>query len=284
MTHSTPMATDTPPASSLYFGEVMHERFKPFSHRFTYRVFSAFLDIDRIDDVARRTRLFSRNRFNLYSFYDRDHGPRDGSSLRRHVERLLKEAGQTFEPVQIRLLCYPRILGHVFNPLSIYYCYDPDGEIGALIYEVRNTFAEHHSYVAPVTSDEAAETGIRQSRDKLFYVSPFIDMKARYNFTLRRPDQRLHVLIRETTDGSDLLLACFTGKRRDLTGRNLMIATMKFPLMTFKVVAAINFEALRLWLKGAKFITRPAALNPPISFGEASNPGRDKNDCVRTTQ
>lgn len=282
----TPAPTEpkTPPSSSLYFGEVMHERFKPFSHRFTYKVFSAFLDIDRIDDVARKTRLFSRNRFNFYSFYDRDHGPRDGSSLRLHVEKLLKQAGQTFQPAEIRLLCYPRILGHVFNPLSIYYCYDRDGEIGALIYEVRNTFAEHHSYVAPIMRDEAGHAGVRQSRDKLFYVSPFIDMAAQYNFTLRRPGRRLHVLIRETAEGSDLLLATFKGTRHDLNGRNLMIAALKFPLMTLKVVAAINFEALRLWLKGAKLFSRPAAPPPPVSFVRGSKPGRDENECAHAAQ
>ena len=145
----------------------MHERFQPFSHRFTYKVFSAFLDIDRIDELSARLWLFSRNRFNLYSFHDKDHGPRDGTALRPHVERLLTAANASFEPANIRLLCYPRILGHVFNPLSVYYCYDAANVLRALIYEVRNTFGEHHSYVAPIAAGENSGTGVRQARDKL---------------------------------------------------------------------------------------------------------------------
>ncbi len=276
--------TSNPPPSSLYFGEVMHERFQPFSHRFTYKVFSAFLDIDRIDELSSRLRLFSRNRFNLYSFHDKDHGPRDGTALRPHVERLLTDANAGFEPASIRLLCYPRILGHVFNPLSVYYCYDASNVLRALIYEVRNTFGEHHSYVAPVAAGESSGTGVRQARDKLFYVSPFITMDARYNFSLRAPGDKIHVLIRETADGADLLLAAFTGRRHGLSDRKLLHAAIKFPLMTLKVVGAINFEALRLWLKGAKLVKRPAAPNPPVSFAGGKKRDAVEQNCAEAAE
>lgn len=276
--------TSNPPPSSLYFGEVMHERFQPFSHRFTYNVFSAFLDIDRIHQLASKLRFFSLNRFNLYSFHEKDHGPRDGSPLRPHVERLLRDAGATFVPASIRLLCYPRILGHVFNPLSVYYCYDADNELRALIYEVRNTFGEHHSYVAPVVEDEGSSAGVRQARDKVFYVSPFIEMGARYNFSLRTPGERIHVLIRETLDGADLLLATFTGHRHALSDRKLLHTAVKFPLMTLKVVGAINFEALRLWLKGAKLVNRPAAPNPPVSFVGGKKRDALEQNCAEAAE
>lgn len=274
----------TPPPSSLYFGEVMHERFRPFSHRFTYKVFSAFLDIDGIRDTASSLRLFSTNRFNLYSFHEKDHGPRDGSPLRPHVERLLREAGAEFEPANIHLLCYPRILGHVFNPLSVYYCYDAGNELRALIYEVRNTFGEHHSYVAPVAAGEGGSAGVRQARDKLFYVSPFIAMGTRYDFSLRNPGDRIHVLIRETAEGADLLLATFTGRRHALSDRTLLHAAIKFPLMTLKIAGAINFEALRLWLKGAKLVEKPAPPKPPVSFaGDRKRDALERN-CAEAAE
>ncbi len=274
----------TPPPSSLYFGEVMHERFQPFSHRFTYKVFSAFLDIDRIHELSSRLRFFSTNRFNLYSFHEKDHGARDGSPLRPHVERLLRDADAGFEPANIHLLCYPRILGHVFNPLSVYYCYDADNKLRALIYEVRNTFGEHHSYVAPVAAGEGSGTGVRQARDKLFYVSPFITMGARYNFSLRTPGDKIHVLIRETEAGADLLLATFTGRRHALSDRELLHAAIKFPLMTLKVVGAINFEALRLWLKGAKLVDRPAAPKPPVSFVGGKKRDALEQNCAEAAE
>jgi uncharacterized protein len=280
-----PTTTPRQPASSadhaLYFGEVMHERLRPVHHRFTYRVFSILVDVDRLADLGRRLTLFSHNRFNLYSLYDRDHGNFDGGPLRPHIETLLREAGRTIPPTRIDLLCYPRILGFVFNPLSIYYCYEANGEIGAIIYEVRNTFGEHHAYVAPVEPGQAGDAGVRQHADKRFYVSPFIAMAAGYRFTLRRPGERIHVLIRETIGDEPLLTAAFTGRRRDFTDRQLLVALMRFPLMTLKVVAAINYEALRLWAKGVGFVDRQRAPEPPGTDagypvgGEAKTPPRE---------
>ena len=244
----------TAPAA-LYFGDVMHVRLKPVSHRFTYGVFSLLIDIDRREECARLTPLFSLGRFNLLSFRAADHGAGDGE-LRAHIERLLRPAG--IAPERILLLCYPRVLGFAFNPLSIYYCFD-GGQLAALVYEVRNTFGQSHTYVAPVRPGEASEAGIRQSREKLFHVSPFMDMQLRYHFRLRAPGGSLGVRILETDAQGPIFAAAFFGRRRTLNSANVLAAFFGLPFMTMKVVAGIHWQALRLWLKGMRL----RAIPPP---------------------
>ncbi len=245
--------------AALYFGRVMHARTRPAAHRFTYAVFSMLVDIDRLPALARRTRFFSLNRFNLFSFHVKDHGPRDGKPLRPHIETLLKDAGISIEGGRIRLLCYPRILGYVFNPLSVYYCYRPDGELAAIVYQVHNTFGDAHSYVAPIEPAERHGRVIRQTRDKLMHVSPFVGMTAAYHFALDDPASRMAVHIREHDEQGPFLTATFDGEARAFTGTNLVKAFFRYPLMTLKVIGAIHFEALRLWAKGVPYFARPAA-------------------------
>ncbi len=164
------------PAAFLYRGDVMHARLKPMSHRFVYRVLNLLIDLDRLDEADRQSRLFGVNRGALYSFHERDHGPRDGSPLAAYVRALAANAGVDLSGGRILLLCYPRLLGYAFNPLSVYYGYRADGTLALLVYEVRNTFGEHHSYVCPVLPGEVGAGGIRQARNKRMYVSPFIGM------------------------------------------------------------------------------------------------------------
>ncbi len=246
-------------AASLYVGDVMHARLKPFGHRFTYRVFSLLLDLDRLAEAGRRSPLFSVGRFNLVSFAPRDHGPRDGSDLRAHVEGLLAAQGIA-APARILLLAYPRILGFTFNPLAVYYCYDADGRITALVYEVRNTFGGLHPYVLPVSDDALDARGLRQEQAKLFYVSPFLHMDHRYLFRMRPPGDTVHIRILECDAQDPVLAATFQGARQIFTTATLARACLALPLMTFKVVAAIHWQALKLWLKGAKYI--PEAPQP----------------------
>lgn len=257
----------TQDAAALYVGHVMHARMKPFTHRFRYDVFSLLIDIDRLDDASSMSALFSVERFNLLSFKSKDHGPRDGSSLRAHVDRLLGDAGIHARPARVMLLCYPRILGFTFNPLSVYYCFDEKDELSALIYEVRNTFGEIHSYVAPVQAHERSAHEVRQERDKLFYVSPFLEMPLRYRFRLTKPDETLRLRILEVDREGPVLAATFSGGRRPFTTASLLKVCAAIPLLTFKVVAGIHWEALKIWLKGAKIQPRP---QPPerASFGE----------------
>ena len=260
-------------APCLYLGRVYHGRLSPFRHQFTYRVFSLYLDLDGIPQLGRQLRLFSHNRRNLLSFHDTDHGARDGSPLRPWVEAALAARGlESCVGGPIGVLCFPRLLGYVFNPLTIYFCHRPDGALAALIYEVKNTFGQQHAYVLPVgeaRSGEArpGEAGapVAQACDKRFYVSPFIEMDCRYRFRVRPPGERLSVLIRQSDSSGDVLVASQTGRRVRLTDARLLRAVVTHPLMTHKVIAAIHWQALRLWLKGARFHRKPAPPAEPVS-------------------
>ncbi len=256
-------------AASLYRGEVMHARMKPVPHRFTYSVFNFLIDLGRLEEAGGSSRLFSVNRRNLLSFHEADHGPRDGSSLLAHAQRLLGEAGIDITGGRVLLLCYPRLLGLVFNPLSVYYAYRVDGALAGVIYEVRNTFGQHHSYVAPIEPGDLSAAGLRQERAKLFYVSPFNGMAMRYLFRLRPPTDTISVRILETDDDGPLLAATFKGQRKPLTDSTLLAALAAVPLLTATVVAGIHWEALKLWLKGLRLVPRPAP-PPAVSYGDGS--------------
>jgi DUF1365 family protein len=248
-------------AAALYIGDVMHARLKPMGHRFSYRVMSLLIDLDRLDEADRQSPLFGVNRAALYGFHERDHGPRDGSSLRRYVDRCAVECGVDLSGGRVLLLCYPRLFGYTFNPLSVYFCYRADGESALMIYEVRNTFGEIHSYVLPVTASDRRPAGIRQQQDKTFFVSPFIAMAMRYHFRVSPPDQSVKLRILETDREGPLLAATFNGARRHLNTARLLKSLVALPLVTFKVTAAIHWEAFRLWIKGARLVPKPQPAN-----------------------
>ncbi|MGL5446626.1 MAG: DUF1365 domain-containing protein [Rhabdaerophilum sp.] len=258
-----------PQAPALFYvGPVMHARMKPKAHRFSYSVFALLVDLDRLGAANGLSRLFSIGSFNLISFDLKPHGLTKGSpDPRADVARALKAAGMREEPAQILLLCYPRVLGFVFNPLSVYFAYAADGRLIGVHYEVRNTFGERHSYVEPVEAGQLNEAGLRQEAEKLFYVSPFMNMAMRYHFRLRPPTERdIALRIHETDAEGPILAATFTGQARAITARSCLALALGLPLMTLKVVAGIHWEALRLWLKGVTFVTRPAP-PPPASHG-----------------
>lgn len=243
---------ETIPEPGLFPGLVMHHRLRPFRHRFVYRVFSLLLDLDRLDLLDRRLRLFSVERWNLFSFRNRDHGARDGSALRPWVETRLAEIGLDLGEGPIRLLCFPRMLGYVFNPLSVYFCYDPASSLRAIVYEVKNRLGQQRAYTLPVL-EQRADGQIRQACGKDFYVSPFIDLDAGYRFKLIPPRDRLSVVIQEEVEAGTQLVASLTGRRVALSDRQLLRAALRVPFMTQKVTAGIHWEALKLWLKGARF-------------------------------
>lgn len=234
----------------LYTGHVMHMRLTPFAHRFRYRVFTLLLDVDRLEETCGRLRLLSLDRFGLMAFYRRDHGPRDGSDLRPWVEGQLARSGLA-RPARIRLLAFPRILGFVFNPLSVYFGEDAEGRLESVIYEVKNTMGDQHAYVLPARPDR--DGAIRQRQRKEFFVSPFLGMEQVYAFTVRPPDERLSLRIRQRDGDGPWLIAAQTGRRRSLSDRELLRQWTVHPLMTLKVIVAIHWQALRLWLKGARF-------------------------------
>ena len=238
------------PPAALYIGDVMHARLKPVGHRFRYRVMSMVIDLDRLHEAGEQSWLFRVNRRGFYSFHESDHGPRDGTPIRPYIEAVLAQNGVDLTDGRVVLLCYPRLFGYVFNPLSIYYCYDRTGTLAALVYEVRNTFGELHSYVRPVAPGEVTSAGVRQEEEKAFYVSPFIAMAMRYHFRLTEPGEHVKIRILETDAEGPLLAAAFSGRRRALTTSNLFWMLVRLPFMTAKVIGGIHWEALQLWLKG----------------------------------
>ncbi|UPK07737.1 DUF1365 domain-containing protein [Bradyrhizobium sp. 170] len=270
---ATPAGSERPSnAAALYVGCVMHARLKPMSHRFSYRVMSLLIDLDRLADADRQSPLFGVNRAALYSFHEADHGKRDGSSLRAYAQRCAAERGIDLTGGRVLLLSYPRLLGYTFNPLSVYFCYGADGELALLIYEVRNTFGDIHPYVLPVLSGEISDAGVRQRQDKLFYVSPFIGTAMRYHFRVLPPGDRVQLRILETDREGPLLAATFNGSRRVINTRELLRAFFALPLVTIKIMAAIHWEALRLWLKGARLVPRKdAALNTGLATGKSND-------------
>lgn len=247
------------PPAALYFGDVMHARLKPFGHRFTYRVMNLLIDLDRLDEADRMSKLFGVNRRALYSFHEKDFGARDGSSLRTFAERTAASVGINLRGGSVSLLCYPRLLGYAFNPLSVYFCNNAQGELVSIIYEVRNTFGEMHHYVLPVDARERRCGFVRQEQDKLFYVSPFLGHAMRYHFRINPPSETVKIRILQTDREGPVLAATFSGKRRRLAGWELVKAFLLLPLVTLKIIGAIHWQALRLWIKGAKIVPRLAS-------------------------
>jgi DUF1365 family protein len=245
-------------AAALYVGDVMHQRMKPFGHRFRYKVFSLSIDLDRLDKARSLSALFSVNRRNLVSFYEYDHSGDQG--IRAYADDLLAQAG--LRARRILLVCYPRILGYVFNPLSVYYAYGERDEVIALIYEVRNTFGERHTYVCPVGPEEMSVAGLRHTFEKLFHVSSFIGMNMRYHFRMLPPGKDIRWRILETDASGPLLAATFSGQHVPLTTPALVRLAASVPFLTFKIVGGIHWEALKLWLKGAKYTPRPPVPAP----------------------
>lgn len=262
--------------SCLYFGTVLHQRVRPKRHRLRYGVFSLYIDLDELPRLAASLRLFSRDGFNLFGFYGRDHGGGGRVPLRRWVDETLAEAGIGIDGGSVRLLCYPRVLGYVFNPLSVFYCFDAEGALRALIYEVNNTFGQRHTYVIPVEHafpGEHAEAGpIRQACDKRFYVSPFMPVAGRYQFSVETPGETLGLVINYGDDDGPLLHASFRGERVPLDDRTLLRAAVRYPLMTFKVMAGIHWEAVKLWRKRVPLIDRPPPPAYPVTVVRASEP------------
>ena len=261
-------------ASALYRGGVMHRRLRPRAHQLNYRVFWLLLDLAEIDGLDRRLRLLSRNRFNLLSFHDRDHSDGSGTALRLQIEDFLRRAGVDIGDGPIRLLTMPRVLGYVFNPISLYYCHQADGRLAAMVYEVTSTFGVRHAYVIPVPSEDQAAGLIRQGAAKALYVSPFMGMEMDYVFRGHAPGQRLDL----TIDGLDaegvLITAAMSGERRPLQDGQLWAAALALPLMTFKIMAAIHWEALKLWLKGVRLTRQPPPAREPVTIQRRAHESR----------
>ena len=250
-------------SSSIYSGFVTHKRLKPKKHFFSYRVFSLLIDLSEINTLEKKIKFFSHNKFNILSFYNIDHGPRDGSSLTEWVKKNLSKAKINIDGGTIKLLCFPRFFGYVFNPLSIFYCYDKNSKLKAVLYEVKNTFNEQHTYLFKNISSSKI---IMHKCSKKFYVSPFIEMRTFYNFRLLKPGKKLSVTIRQSDLDGLLLVAHQEGKKINFTSKNLMFQFLKHPLMSFKVILAIHFEAFKLWIKRVKYLKRQTKIKNNLTI------------------
>ena len=239
--------------SSIYNGTVIHKRFKPKIHYFKYKVFSLLIDLSELENLSKKIKFFSYNKFNLVSFYEKDHGNRDGSSLVSWVKKNLEDNNINSENTKIKLLCYPRILGYVFNPLSVFYIYDESEKLVCILYEVKNTFGEQHTYIFKIKENVKL---FQHNCSKKFHVSPFIEMDCNYFFRILNPGKKLSVIIDQYDQNGKILFASQDGERSDLTSKNLMNSYLNHPLMTFKIISAIHFEAFKLWIKGIKFIKK----------------------------
>lgn len=250
--------------SCIYEGEVVHQRFHPKKHRFSYRVFSLCLDLDELNTLD-EVPFFSVNRFNLFSFREEDHG--DGSgALAEQIRKLLQQRGFQSASSRIELLCYPRVLGYVFNPLSVYFCYNADEQLEVILYEVSNTFGSRHIYLIENHSSSGL---IKQSCNKSMYVSPFMPMDTRYHFHILPPEEQVCVAINQTelsaTD-KPIFHAAFSGKKKTLQRSSLAQLFCKYPLMTLKVIVAIHWEAFRLWRKKLRIQPRNKEVTQTISW------------------
>ncbi len=249
--------------SCIYNGEVTHTRFKPVRHFLKYKTFSLLIDLDEIDELDSRISIFSHNKFNVFSFYDKDHGERDGSNLKEWVLSNIRKFNIEGKINKIKLLCYPRIFGYVFNPLSIFYCYESD-KLKAIFYEVKNTFNEQHTYIFKIKNNDE----ITQKCKKRFYVSPFMDMESYYNFKLINPNNKLSVLIKQTDLTGTILTATQTGDKKEFNLKQLIKNFFKYPLMTIKIISSIHYEALLLWKKGAIYRKRNVKFKNNLSYEE----------------
>ncbi len=252
--------------SAIYVGRVAHVR--PGAHRLRYSVFMLALDLDELPALGARLKLFSHNRFNLLSLFDRDHGDRRNDPIRPCIEAKLRDANIDWDNGRIVVVTMPRVLNYAFNPLSIYFCYRRNGELAALAHEVSNTFGERHFYVLAPSSSTDGE--ITQSCEKTFFVSPFLEMDLRYEFRVIPPGERCVVAMTVRRGEKIALSASFVGDRRPLTDSGLLRAWAANPFMNVKVITGIHWEALKMWMKGVRYIGRRSVLSIGHSGGEAN--------------
>lgn len=247
----------------LYAGRVAHTRHSPFRHRFSYAIWMLCIDLDRIDEVAAQSRTFAHNRFGLTALQDKDHGLRDGSGLRSYVQAALAQAGLAEYGAVIRFIAMPRILGYGFNPISFYFCYSGEGVLGAVLHQVKSTFGDQVGYVMPVGTQSGV---IHQSAPKSMHVSPFFDMQGGYRFSLTPPGDKFVVSIQY---GAEVKRLTATMVLRALPFSDAAVGRLllQMPFTSLKVVAAIHWQALKLFLRRAKFVPEPSLPHAPIIVG-----------------
>ncbi len=236
--------------SHLLRGTVRHRRTQPMPYELEHDVFYFALDLDELDAVDSRLRLFSRGRRNVLSFRDQDHWVPDAADLRAAVHAHLHDEGFETSDWRITFIATPRVLGYQFNPASFYLCRDGEGLLRAVIIEVHNTHHERRLYT--LRPERQGKAWV-DAMDKDFYVSPFIDMDARYTVRVQDDPDRVRIAITETELGQPLLTATLVAERYRLTDRSLLRTLLRVPLATQKTIVAIHLHAFRMWRRGFTF-------------------------------
>jgi len=244
--------------SAIYQGHVAHNR--PGKHRLRYRVFMLAIDLDELPTLTARLKRLTHNHPGWLALYDRDHASRVDAPLKPQIEAKLREAGISWNGGRIVMLSMPRMFGYVFNPLTVYFCTRLDGELAAIVHEVKNTFGEQHFYVLPPA--RAANGDVAQTCEKDFFVSPFLEMDLRYEFRIAPPAESVRVAMVVKRGRDTALTASFAGERSDLTDANILRAWVAHPAMTLGAIAAIHWEALKMLAKGVRFIGRRGGAKP----------------------
>jgi DUF1365 family protein len=250
----------------LYAGPVVHFRHQPHRRLFKYRLWMLAIDLDDMDRLAKRSRLFRHNSAGLISVHDHDHGPRDGTALRPWVEKALASNDLSSFSARLRFIAMPRVFGYAFNPISFYFCYDQDNQLGAVLYQVRNTFGDQIGYLIPA---QAGRSPIRQSVAKQMHVSPFFDMQGGYDFMTDLLPETFNAAIAYRTNTRRLTVKMrLTGS--PFSSQALLKLLMAIPLSTLKVIIAIHWQALLLFLSGSKFYGDPKLHHDRIVKGSIS--------------
>lgn len=251
--------------SCIYEGQVRHRRLTPRSHEFRYGLFLVYVDLDELPGLFDRFRLWSSGAFNLAWFRRGDHMGDPARSLKAAVCDQVESATGTRPRGPVRLLTHFRYLGFGFNPVSFYYCFDEAGErVETVVCEVNNTpWGEQHVYVLPARESVGGGSHLRFKRGKEFHVSPFMPMDITYDWRFSTPDEQLNVHMENYRHGEKVFDATLTLHRRPISSRVLALVLVRHPLMTLKVVAAIYFEAFRLWLKRIPYHPHPESKEAP---------------------
>jgi DUF1365 family protein len=255
---------------AIWRGETGHVRHTPFRHGFRYPLAMVAIALDRLEEAGRASPWFSVNRFNLFSFHERDFGARDGSSPYDWAVQQFAQSG-IGNVERVTLYCQPRILGYQFNPISLHFGYAADGRPVGIIYEVHNTFGDAHAYIAPI-GDTAVS---RHEAKKRFHVSPFFDLSGTYAFSLTPPDETFQLGIRKIAEGQTDFYASMAMKKKTASSAQFLKWFAGFPASTLFTIAMIHVEAFKLWIKGARFHKRPA---PPENSTPAVLESRSQNN------
>ena len=261
------MTNSPTPSAYIYSCVTSHRRLAPFVRAFSYKLSYIYLNVDRIGETARRSALFSYNRWAVFGFRDDSHGYRDGAPLRAWAQALFEGAGLSLDGGDIWILALPRVLGHEFNPLSLFIGHGPDGAPRGVIYEVNNTFKESHAYVARLDGS----TPSAHRAEKSFHVSPFLDVKGRYEFTMSPPGERISLAVRNVVDGQCVHVATLTGRRRAFNSASLLMAALAAPFTALGVLAAIHWQAFLIWIKGARYRPKPNAPERSATIAQPSS-------------